>query len=235
MRAAVGVLLGLAFNVVFIAALIARFKPLPKLKMPTRKHALYGLGLSFVLLVLWVIVMPAPEQKAGDSADEKVVAKEASAAAPDPEQAKAREKADVIAFYKSVLGAVRSCDNAAGKVAVASEKGDVVGVYRAAQDIETACLSTPSDIADVEIPKSVDDARRKKLREVREVCKQTYLLRWTSGKKIKDMIDSNGSIKAQAAMQETAELQQTGIMLCTAGLAGEAMAVGATEEELRVP
>ena len=59
MRAAVGVLLGLAFNVVFIAALIALFKPLPKLKMPTRKHALYGLGLSFVLLVLWVIVMPA--------------------------------------------------------------------------------------------------------------------------------------------------------------------------------
>jgi len=76
----------MACLIVSVAAMIAMFKPLPKVGMGTRKRALGGFGVAFGLFVLTAIIIPPP-------AGEKVAAKEAKAASrPAPEKAEKAEK-----------------------------------------------------------------------------------------------------------------------------------------------
>lgn len=56
-----GILL-LACIVVLVCSVIALIVPMPKLKLPTRKSALKGLGLAFVLFVATGIVIPKDDQ-----------------------------------------------------------------------------------------------------------------------------------------------------------------------------
>ena len=58
----------LACLVVFVASMIALVKPLPKLKMGTRKRALGGLGIALALFVVTGLVIPAPKSGATSSA-----------------------------------------------------------------------------------------------------------------------------------------------------------------------
>ncbi len=57
----------LACIIIFVAAVIALFKPLPKLKLATKKDALIGLGIAFGLFIVTAIVIPSPD---GESAEQ---------------------------------------------------------------------------------------------------------------------------------------------------------------------
>ena len=51
----------MAFIAVFVASIVALIRPLPKVWLGSRKRALGGLGVSFLLFVLTGIVIPPPE------------------------------------------------------------------------------------------------------------------------------------------------------------------------------
>lgn len=54
----------MACLIIFVAACVAFFKPLPKLRMTTKSQALRGLGVSFGLFILTAVIMPEPDQPA---------------------------------------------------------------------------------------------------------------------------------------------------------------------------
>lgn len=161
------------------------------------------------------------------------VAGSGDSTAPIPDKPGKTAKADVTAFYRKVMTAIEPCDNSGQRVATASKAGDLVALYQAASSMEAACLPTSTDISDVEVPASVGKEAYKKLTETRKICENTYSHRWSSAGKIKEMLDEGGSVGRLAGLKETTDLVQAGALVCVAGLVGQAMALGATEADLK--
>jgi hypothetical protein len=72
MRDFAAAMLMLASFAVFVAAVIALFRPLPRVWMGTRKRALAGFGVSFGLFIATAAVMPAPDKSATRKPDHLV-------------------------------------------------------------------------------------------------------------------------------------------------------------------
>lgn len=72
---------------VFVASLVALIRPLPKVWLGSRKRALGGFGVSFLLLILTAIVIPTPEddEQSNEIAQEKAVVVPESASFVDKE------------------------------------------------------------------------------------------------------------------------------------------------------
>ncbi|MBB6191495.1 hypothetical protein FHS51_001722 [Sphingobium wenxiniae] len=70
----------------FGASVIAMFKPLPRLGMPTRRRALAGIGVAFALFVMTAIVIPAPSPDlANASAGRRPAPEAGTVRAADPQ------------------------------------------------------------------------------------------------------------------------------------------------------
>lgn len=141
-------------------------------------------------------------------------------------------KADAIATYKAVISATSSCDAASSSMASVLQGGDLVAAYRAAERAESACLGTGSEIRDIDVPESVTGEHRSSLKNALEACDTAYVMKWSGARKLKDIIDGDGSPSALADLQETTETMQQGQLLCVGGLVSVATALGATEADL---
>jgi hypothetical protein len=193
-------------------------------KAEQRKATKYGaigcLGLVFLLGLCTYAVSdktPSPAKSGNQAASDK----------PGP-----TAKADAITFYRSVMAAISPCDAAGQTVATAGKAGDLVGIYRAASAMESACLSVPGDIRAIDVPESVGAEARTKLTQTREVCENAYVQRWSAAGKMKEVLDENGAIGRQAELKDTMELVQAGTLACATGLVGQVMSLGATQADL---
>ncbi|WP_160172149.1 zinc ribbon domain-containing protein [Novosphingobium lindaniclasticum] len=187
-------------------------------KADAKKGAKYG-GIGCLLLVLALGTCTYIAGK-GEPAPEV------------PDRPTASAKADAIAFYRGIMQVIGPCDRAGAGVAEASKAGDLVNLFSAANEMETACLKTPSGIREVKVPVSVGKASFDKLTKTREVCENAYVQKWSAAKKMKAALDSDGKISALAELKEAASLVQTGTIVCATGLVGEIMALGAKSEDL---
>lgn len=146
-----------------------------------------------------------------------------------PAEPAATAKEDAIAFVKGFQAIVAPCD-AAGKVI--STVSDMVGLYRAADDMEAACLDVPTKIRELEVPVSLGKDAHAKFSESVAACEDAYLARWTTASKVKAAVEYNDSVAAQAQLAEAAEGTEVAILLCGAGLADGAMSVGVSAADM---
>lgn len=151
-----------------------------------------------------------------------------------PETPGATAKVDAIAFYKAVTGAVRTCDTAGSGLADAGKSGDLVSLYQAADAMESACLSTSSDIQKIDIPSSVGTKAYDEFSKARDACENAYLARWSAAGKMKEALNDAGSVSRQAELRTVSQASQAGVLLCVAGLVGTTSSLGVTAEELGI-
>lgn len=88
----------MAFLAVFSAAVVAMFKPLPKIGMGTRKRALGGFGVAFGLFILTGIVMPAPTEKSENSEQASIKSEKSHVAATEQSEPESSLGVDVDDF-----------------------------------------------------------------------------------------------------------------------------------------
>lgn len=100
----------LACLFVFTVSFIALFKPLPKLKLPTRKSALKGFGVGFALFILAAIIVPQSDPASKTDAPKKVTVDASTSTASlneaspvSPEHQKSPDQDEVISFIRNVV------------------------------------------------------------------------------------------------------------------------------------
>lgn len=151
---------------------------------------------------------------------------------PDiPEKPTANAKADLIAFYKEIMSELVPCDQASGRVAAAADAGDVIELYRRAEEMESACLTTPTKIRSVEVPASVGKAMYEELTKTQEACSNAYLAKWSAAGRIKAVFD-DGGIGRQAGLKSDTEAMQAGTLACASGLVSQSMKLGVSGADL---
>ncbi|MCA0208144.1 MAG: hypothetical protein LCH74_03690 [Proteobacteria bacterium] len=143
-------------------------------------------------------------------------------------------KGDAIVLFKHVTAIGAPCDAAMTNVAKAADSGDPVAAYRAADRAENSCVTTGGDIKKLGIPASFDAKSRKSATDAIEACDASYLDKWIGARKLKDIIDGDTSISAQAELEDLTQSIQQGTMLCGGGLAAVAGSLGATDVDLGI-
>ncbi len=211
-----------------VAALIALFKPLPRLYMGTRKRAGLGIGLSFLLMLIGGGLLPEPKGNATAPARSADAAKEADNGKPGP-----TAKVDMIAYYDKFLDTVASCDRAGKVVADTAQSGDAVSAYQAADRMESACLSTSREIKDIDVPESVGAEIKEELAETIKACESAYINKWAAAGSMKKALDNSGSVSAQAEMRDAIQAFQGPTLVCVAGLTSAATKAGVKADELK--
>lgn len=107
-------------------------------------------------------------------------------------------------------------------------------MYRVAEDAESACLSTPSEVDAIEIPASVGKASYDRFVEARQACSNAYLARWSGARAFQEAIDGGMKPSQLAEVQRSGEAISAGTMICAAGLTAAAMEAGATAEQMGI-
>jgi hypothetical protein len=184
-----------------------------------KKHGMIGCGAALVLLLL---VGTCTAMVGGETAPAV------------PEAPAATAKADAVAFYHKAIETVGICDRAGAAVAASAALNDLVSVYQAADRMESACLSTPSDVRALVIPTTVGAKAHKSFSEALKICDNAYVTKWSSARALKEALDSNNSIKAAAELKDATQSVAAQTMACAGGLITGAMEVGATPKDLGI-
>lgn len=143
-------------------------------------------------------------------------------------------KADAIALYKSVTATAAPCDAASSAMADTMQRGDLVPAYRAADQAESACLGTGSEIRKLEVPESITGEHRKTLEGALEACDTAYVMKWAGARKLKDIVNGDAKPSDMVELEDTTNQFQRGQMLCVGGLVAAATALGATSDDLGI-
>lgn len=235
-----GGLLVLASPVLFILGLVALIKPLPKLKLGSRKRAGLALLGSVVAMGVGGALLPDPATtpaKPADKPAEKASKPEAKPAAPvvDAEAVKSQ----TLALWKQVVAATEVCDKAngtAGEVVgrISSGRASVYDGYNSAKQAEQVCRDATMTLGDLEPPAAVKGDTRQKFSKALENCQLAYVGKQMAMEKMAKILDGNMRPSAVAEFQETAQAAQSGALVCAAGFMTAADAAGVKIEDLKL-
>ena len=140
-------------------------------------------------------------------------------------------KDEAIAYYRSVMAMVGPCDARGAAVSAASRSGDVIGLYQAAEEMQSACLS--ASVKEIEVPASVGKTVYAKLTKAAEICDRAYVNKWSASKSLKEALSDRNSIAALAALRSETSSAAIQTLGCVSELMGGVMQAGATAGELR--
>lgn len=230
----------MACLVVFAAAIVAFFRPLPKLWMGTRPRALAGVGVAFGLFVLTAIVIPPPAPS-GDG--KKSVA--ASDAAQEPradspaaeESATPSQKVAATEFYKSMFASLKGCDVAAKETANVIERmqggsGSVYDGYSAATAQVAACRDSWREAERLDLPADLSAIAEEAADKAKETCANTALAKQMVGETAQEVFDGNMKPSKIEEMKQRAETAQAGVMACAVNTMAVAMKSGVDIKDL---
>lgn len=223
-----------------ILAIVALVRPSRRLRMPTRKRALLGVALSFgIILVAGSLLPPPPPPTPAEkaAAAERARQGEADGARQRAEEQKAEEReqestrAEVVTLWRSVLSAVRPCDEANGRMVDVLQRttrgsSSVYNAYAAADRGAETCRQSWSRLRDLDAPDGLAREQRSKINESLETCGNAYLARQMSLEQAKVIFDGDFRPSALNDYRVQAEAAQAGVLSCVAGLMSGAVEAG---------
>lgn len=218
--------------VLFTLALVAVFRPLPKLNLPTRKVALRCLAPSLGLIVIGALIMPTEQ----DKAKAEVAATEEKQAAANLEKAELRKT--IVTEWQALLDAAEPCDKAntiVGNIidAMSEGTGSVYEAYASAERGVEACRIAHASIRDLDVPDGVDEKLRDDLSVSLKTCGDAYLLRQMSLDSAKDVFNGDMRPSAVNSFREQAEGAQSGVLACVAGYMSAALDAGVDLNDMK--
>ncbi|ESZ86343.1 MAG: hypothetical protein Q27BB25_14755 [Blastomonas sp. CACIA14H2] len=95
----------------------------------------------------------------------------------------------------------------------------VYDAYNAADQAESTCRKSWSEVGDVTIPAGLSAANQKKAEETLEACQNAMIARQTGFATIKEVLDGDARPSKVAEATEKAERAKGGILVCAAYLA----------------
>lgn len=208
----------MACLVVFVAACIALFKPLPKLKMVTKMQAFKGFGVSLGLFILTAIIIPKPDQPAAAAIAKSAEAPVTNKAEAGPSKASA---ASAKVFYDGVMGALRPCDKAGNALAEAAQqlqtgKASIYDAYGAATKTVEACRASSLNIEDVDVSDDFADEIRRKAKEAISTCQLAAVAKQTGAATMQEILDGDARPSKMQELKERTDASQAGVLACAA-------------------
>jgi len=243
----VGGLLGLAAMIGFVLAFVCLIRPIKAVKMGTRKRALIGMGISFVVLIIAGSIMPkpTPEELAARQATEAAAAEKSAADKAGQEKADNERAAAALAAQKPAIAAaaqslwtqvatqVSGCDTASGYVAdVAGRRNpNVYDLYSQVTQADTICSEAASNVGRISVPDTIPSAKRAKFKEAIETCRNAYYAKASAFDQMSKVL--NGDVRPSAVNEakQASEAAQAGSMLCAIGFMTAGSEAGLTMEE----
>lgn len=241
MREFFGLLVILFGIFLFILSIVTLVKPLPELKLGTRKRALLAMAGSVVLLIIGgsIIPKPTPEEIAAREAQaaEKKAEREAEASEREAERVrksaadkKARddEAAAEAARLKPAMteaatqlwnrinSTVSQCDGVSERVSVEAGRRNPnpYTLYPLLQSAKSICSSEGFEVRRLTVPDAIPARFREGFEEAIETCSNAYLAKSTAFDSMAKVLDGNMRPSAVSAAQQNAQRAQAGVMLC---------------------
>lgn len=220
-----GGLLVLASLAGFIVAIIALIKPIPKIGLSSRKRALLAIPASFIVMLMGGALLPPVEKEAvAATTPNAAVSNAASAneAVPEPEMT-----AEVQGHWKTVLAALKPCDNAAKRVAEASG-GDVNAyeLYPVLTNASDVCRGSWSAVQDIDPPKSAKGEAKEAFEKALSDCTMAYLFKSDAYRQMAKVLDGDMRPSAVNKAKESMDAATSGQMVCVAGYMSAAIKAG---------
>lgn len=205
----------------FVAALIAIFKPLKSLWMPTRgRAALVLLGSLFLMGVAGSML---PKSVSAD-ADSTPVQRAAGGEKAAPEEKAARPvvadvNGDFIRFYRTFETTFDRCNNSFDPIGAeaGSSNPSPVRLYQVAQAARDTCRSVSVDMGRLRPPRSLTREMQDDLKRVIDVCQNAVVAQSIGAGSVMKAVDDNfrpSRVAAMTADGERATQQKFG---CVAG------------------
>ena len=203
----IGVCLALASAALFFMALIALVRPMPRLRMGTRRKALYGLGGSFLLFAITGIFLPTPP---AETSGKKAVA--SSSVSNTPKQAPSvaekgltAEQDSAVSFARALMIQTVACsssvDTAQSTVdKAAAERARPIDAYMDAKSAAKFCRDATADIK--AISTEVPDGQRKIAAQAIKYCGEAATVRADAMKRLMAIIDGAPSLEDAAQYKE---------------------------------
>jgi hypothetical protein len=212
----------------FVIALVAVFRPLPKFKLPTRKAATVGMALSVASCVTGAAFMPTDQDIAQAAAVKQTEAKVAKDALGK----------EITAEWQSLLDAVEPCDEANTRAvedmqAISEGRGSVYEAYASAEQGAAICHKAHYALRDLDVPVSAEGELRDNLTESLKTCADAYLLRKLSLEAAQSILDGDIRPSAVNEFKAQAEGAQAGTLACVAGYMSAAMNAGVDLKEMQ--
>ena len=194
------VLVGLGL---FLVALVALFRPIPKLKLGTRGRAGLALVGSVVLFIVGGSLLPEVEP---------------SAATATPALKPADVKAETKALWTELTEAVGGCDKASNEVAAIFEKSrDLYELYPVVKSASGACMEAAVGLGKLKVPESTQGDTRKDFEEALERCSAAYALKGAGYSQMAKVLDGDHRPSQVSDAMETMQTANAGQWACVAG------------------
>ncbi|MDB5433346.1 MAG: hypothetical protein JWP35_4462 [Caulobacter sp.] len=234
-----GVLLCMGGALLFLAGVVAIFRPLPGLKMGNRPRAVSGVGIAAVLSIIGLAVVaatvPPPaireqqKQSAAAAADDQ---RRASEKAVVDATAQARlVKGQVDAFWIRVKEAQSPCEQrrmaAENELTMISQgRSDAAAAGAVAKAAETTCRDGAVTMMAVRPPPAATGALKKAFEDARQSCADSMMGRQTAMVQLGRMLDEGMSPATVAKYNEQSGYAEMGALRCIANVSAAGDKVG---------
>lgn len=259
MRDFFGGLIILSGVFLFVISIVTLIKPLPEIKIGSRKRAGLVMAGSFVLFMIGGSIVPPPspevvaareaeaartkadreaksaERKAVQdrkSAAEKKAADEAAAA--EAARLKPAMTAAATDLWTRINSTVESCDDVSKTVADAAGRRNIspYTLYPLVESARSICSAESLEVGRLEVPEAIPSRYRGAFEEAIETCSGAYAAKASAFRSMAGVLDGNTRPSAVAAAQQNAERAQAGVMLCGLGFMKAANEAGLDLEEV---
>ena len=225
-----GILILLGFTA-FAIALFSFFKPLPKLKLATKRGSAVLVALSAASCIAGGALMPKPDVPVEN------VAKAPASQAAAPQDAQIEREAN--ALWAQVVAISRDCDALATGASSAIDELlagsiNVYGAYDAATQAERACKAAARDLGVLDPPPSSTGAVRGEFRGVVAVCAATYKSKAAAFTHMLTILNGDSSPASVQKFKDEHSRSQAGTLYCPATFIDAAKAAGIPAEKLKL-
>lgn len=221
---AVGGLLSLLSMVAFVIGVVALIRPLPGLKLGSRRRA-GGLLLGAFLLFFTALTLIGIAQPGNANADGAMKTQVSSPPGnskkddgPSPE-AKAAFKEQVAVFYT----VVKICDDANAPLARAIDSEDWYAAYDAAKSAQRACEESERKIGAIRFGEPIERTAQKALNDAISDCSAAYLGKAMTYEKVATAIDEPTRPSKMYDAKEWGERSKDQTLSCVVKFMGAAM------------
>lgn len=259
MRDFFGGLLILTALFLFILSIVTLIKPLPEIKIGSRKRALLLMVGAFVVMMIGGSILPPPSP-------EEVAARKAEAAQEKAErerkdaqnkgdrdrksaaQKKARDDASAAEtarlkpsmteaatdLWNRINSTVAQCDAISERVAVESGRRNPspYTLYPLVESADSICSAEALEVRRLTVPDAIPSRYRGAFEDAIETCSNAYFAKSSAYESMAKVLDGNIRPSAVSAAQQNAERAQAGVMLCGIGFIKAATDAGLDPEEV---
>lgn len=259
MREFFGGLLILTALFLFVLSIVTLIKPLPEIKIGSRKRALLLMFGAFVVMMIGGSILPPPSP-------EEVAARQAEAAQEKGERVRrdAQEKGDrerrsaaekksrddasaaeaarlkpamtqaATELWNRINSTVSQCDAISERVSAEAGRRNPspYTLYPLVESADSICSSEALEVRRLTVPDAIPSRYRGAFEEAIETCSNAYFAKSSAYESMAKVLDGNTRPSAVSAAQQNAQRAQAGVMLCGLGFVKAANDAGLDLDEV---